>query len=93
MTARSRRSAGRSRCVISSKTTRSAEILSAYTSRVLVHGLESKSRAAGFDSSAVCFARFRAGRRVATEPLGDAQPFGTAPFEARIGARVMTTWV
>jgi hypothetical protein len=44
------------------------------TSRVLVHGLESKSSAAGFDSSAVCFARFVAGRRVATEPLGDAQP-------------------
>jgi hypothetical protein len=44
------------------------------TSRVLVHGSESKSEAAGFDSLAVCFARVRAGRRVATEPLGDAQP-------------------
>ena len=50
------------------------EDLSAYTSRVLVHGFESKSKAAGFDSSAVCFARFVAGRRVAIEPLGDAQP-------------------
>jgi hypothetical protein len=48
--------------------------LSAYTSRVLVHGFDSKSNAAGFKSSAVCFARFHAGRRVAVEPLGGAQP-------------------
>jgi hypothetical protein len=48
--------------------------LSAYTSRVLVHGFDSKSKAAGFNSSAVCFARFVAGRRVAAEPLGGAQP-------------------
>ena len=40
------------------ETNRSAKLSSAYTSRVLVHGLESKSSAAGFDSLAVCFARF-----------------------------------
>jgi hypothetical protein len=45
-----------------------------HTSRVLVHGFDSKSNAAGFKSSAVCFARFHAGRRVAVEPLGGAQP-------------------
>jgi hypothetical protein len=28
----------------------------------------------------VCFARIVAGRRVATEPLGGAQPYGTAAF-------------
>ena len=73
---------------------RSARSSSAYTSRVLVHGFDSTSTAAGFNSSAVCFARsceqlasreqrfarFHAGRRVATEPLGDAQPYGTALF-------------
>ena len=31
--------------------------LPAYTSRVRVHGLDSKSSAAGFNSLAVCFAR------------------------------------
>jgi hypothetical protein len=53
---------------------RSAGFRPPSTSRVLVHGLDSKSRAVGFESLAVCFARFVAGRRVATEPLGDAQP-------------------
>jgi hypothetical protein len=55
-------------------TAKQPRLSSAYTSRVLVHGLDSKSSAAGFNSLAVCFARFVAGRRVAKEPLGDAQP-------------------
>jgi hypothetical protein len=71
------------RCVILRNDQSQRDHLSAYTSRVLVHGFDSKSNAAGFKSSAVCcarvvasneFARFTAGRRVAIEPLGDAQP-------------------
>jgi hypothetical protein len=45
------------RAALSSQQKPQPELSSAYTSRVLVHGLDSKSRAAGFKSLAVCFAR------------------------------------
>lgn len=88
--------AGRSRWV--SPHIPSASFRPPFTSRVLVHGLDSKSRAAGCESLAVCIVRLlrQLGRRVAIEPLGDAQLFSTANFSTcgrAAKARALGAWI